>query len=94
MEMTDVRLDLDVVGIPVEFEYDRASGEVTAYNDELRVMAIGRTPPEAEASFRSAVVALLVEAIATGSPVPASLRRVEPRSAEQPPSPNRELASV
>lgn len=43
--------------IPIFFETDE-SGEVTAYNDDLRIMAIGPDEETAAAKFRDALAAL------------------------------------
>lgn len=77
VELTSLSADLDVTGIPFELQYDSESGEVTAFNDDLRVAAVGSTPAEAEEKFRLAVLALVVQEVeqAVGSRVRESLSR-------------------
>jgi predicted RNase H-like HicB family nuclease len=52
-------IEIDLDAVPVDFEVDEHSGEVTAFNDEARVMAVGQTKAEAEHNFREALSALL-----------------------------------
>lgn len=41
----------------IHFEVDSGSGEVTAFNDDLRIMAIGKDREEATARFHEALQA-------------------------------------
>lgn len=59
--------------IPIYYEVD-GSGEVTAYNDDLRIMAVGPDTPTATANFRDALTFQVAEDLAHGRPLPMQLR--------------------
>lgn len=66
----DLHIDVDLDAIPRDYERDEDTGEVTAFNDDLRVMAVGVTDAEADAKFNEAVQALAQHEIASGRRLP------------------------
>lgn len=68
-----VEINLDAV--PVDFETDEDSGEVTAFNDEVRVMAVGSTRAEAERKFREALASMLFHEFTHERPIPPAIAR-------------------
>jgi len=83
LSSTSFKLTIDLREVPVEFEYDAESGDVTAFNDDLRVMAVGATPAEAESRFHEALVYWFVEELRTGNVLPGLIRE----RIAQPPKP-------
>jgi hypothetical protein len=71
----DLHIDVDLQAIPREFERDEETGEVTAYNDDLRVMAVGADKAEASARFEQSVAALAQHEIAQGRKLPDVIQR-------------------
>lgn len=70
-----MRLDinLDLSDIPFETTVDD-DGAVTAYNDDLQVVATGDTGDEAAGNFQTAVAELIDYCLTTGAPLPDLLR--------------------
>lgn len=68
--MMQLHIDVDLDAIPFQIEVDPETGQVTAFNDDIRVMAIGRDEEEAHDRFKIAVVALAEAEIAAGRPLP------------------------
>lgn len=73
-EHTQFSVQLDLTDIPVEYEYDRDSGEVSAFNDDLRILAIGSTPREAEQRFLEALARWLQTEFRSGKGLPETIR--------------------
>jgi predicted RNase H-like HicB family nuclease len=73
-EHTRLSVRLDLADIPVEFEYDRDSGEVSAFNDDLRILAVGSTPQEAEQRFLEALTRWLQTEFRSGKGLPDPIR--------------------
>ena len=73
-ERTQISVLFDLSDIPVAYDYDRESGEVTAYNDDLRILAVGSTPGEAEERFVVALTRWLQTEIRAGKPLPDPIR--------------------
>jgi hypothetical protein len=73
-EHTQLSVQLDLTDIPVEYEYDRDSGEVSAFNDDLRILAIGSTPREAEQRFLEALARWLQTEFRSGKGLPDPIR--------------------
>lgn len=69
-----LQIRVDAHDVPHAFEQDPESGQFTAYNDDLRVMAIGQTREEAEARFVEAVEDLVTQELSAGRPLPEPLR--------------------
>ena len=84
LSSTDLELRLALRNVPYEYAYDTDSGEVTAFNDELRIMAIGSTPDEAEARFQIALVHWLIAELRAGNALPVFLREALSREPEAP----------
>ena len=74
LSSTSVHVTIDLHELPVEYEYDQESGDVTAFNDDLRVMAVGSTPAEAEARFHDALVFWFLEELRSGKALPSFVR--------------------
>ena len=68
-------VEIDLSAVPLDFESDEETGEVTAYNDELRIMAVGSTRAEAESRFRSALERLLYYEFTHKRPLPPAIAR-------------------
>lgn len=68
-------LHIDVDAVPISWDRDDESGEVTAYNDDQRVMAIADTPEEAARRFRETLGAMVLRELTAGRPLPEVLRR-------------------
>lgn len=68
-----VDIHIDHEKVPVSYETD-PSGEITAYNDDLGVMAVGPDRPTAAARFREALAYQLAVDLSEGRPLPSSLR--------------------
>lgn len=66
-------VEINLSAVPVDFEVDEETGEVTAYNDELRVMAVGSTRADAESRFRSALERLLYYELTHERPLPPAI---------------------
>ena len=64
----DLQLRVVLRDFPMELEYDEESGEVTAFNDDLRIMAVGTSPSDAKARFEDALMQWLLEEIRLGLP--------------------------
>jgi predicted RNase H-like HicB family nuclease len=73
-EHTQFSVQLDLTDIPVEYEYDPESGEVSAFNDDLRILAIGSTPGEAEHRFLEALARWLETEFRSGKGLPDPIR--------------------
>lgn len=73
-EHTRLSVRLDLSDIPVEYEYDHESGEVSAFNDDLRILAIGSTPREAEVKFLEALARWLQTEFRSGKGLPEPIR--------------------
>lgn len=73
-EHTQFSVQLDLTDIPVEYAYDRESGEVSAFNDDLRILAIGSTPREAEQRFLEALARWLQTEFRSGKGLPDPIR--------------------
>lgn len=73
-EHTRLSVRLDLADIPVEYEYDRNSGEVSAFNDDLRILAVGSTPQEAEQRFLEALARWLQTEFRSGKGLPDQIR--------------------
>lgn len=73
-EHTRLSVRLDLADIPVEYEYDRDSGEVSAFNDDLRILAVGSTPQEAEQRFLEALARWLQTEFRSGKGLPDPIR--------------------
>lgn len=73
-EHTQFSVQLDLTDIPVEYEYDQVSGEVTAFNDDLRILAVGSTPAEAEHRFLEALARWLQTEFRSGKGLPDTIR--------------------
>jgi hypothetical protein len=73
-EHTQISVLFDLSDIPVAYEYDPESGEVTASNDDLRILAVGSTPREAEERFLEALARWLQTEIRAGKALPVPLR--------------------
>ena len=67
---TDLSLEVTLLDVPVQLEYDEETGEVTAYNDALRIMAVGTTPADARARFDAALLRWMEEELRTNMPEP------------------------
>jgi hypothetical protein len=72
-EHTRFSVKLDLTDVPLEYAYDRVSGEVSAFNDDLRVHAIGSTPAQAEQRFREALARRLQIEFRSGNGLPATI---------------------
>jgi len=68
-------VEINLSAVPVDFEIDEESGEVTAFNDELRVMAVGSTRDEAESRFRIALERLLYYEFTHERPLPPAIAK-------------------
>lgn len=66
-------INVELSGIPFETSVDD-NGSVTAYNDELQVVAAGDSPREAASNFQAAVAELIDYCLTTGAPLPDLLR--------------------
>jgi hypothetical protein len=73
-ELRPVDIHIDVGAIPVVLESDADSGEVTAFNDALNVMAVGTTAEDARSRFHAALVEKVTWDLARGRPLPDLLR--------------------
>lgn len=73
-ERTQISVLFDLSDIPVEYTYDADSGEVTAFNDDLRILAVGTNPREAEERFLEALARWLQTEIRAGKPLPDPIR--------------------
>lgn len=70
-----LRLNINLDNVPFTMEQDPDTGQVTARNDDLRVMAIGRDKSEAAARFQVALAALARQEVEAGRPLPEALAR-------------------
>jgi hypothetical protein len=66
----NLHIEVDVAAIPRRYETDGDTGEVTAFNDDLRIMAVGQDAAEADVHFNSAVVSMAEHEIARGRGLP------------------------
>ena len=85
LSSTSLHITLDLQEVPVEYEYDPGSGDVTAFNNDLRVMAIGRSPAEAEAKFIQALMYRVLAELRAGRALPGLITE---RIADQPTEPS------
>ena len=66
------RIEFD--GVPVTVERDPETGEVTAYNDDLRVMAVASDEETARQRFLDALAIQVRRDLNTGRPLHPRLR--------------------
>jgi hypothetical protein len=69
-----VTFDIEIHGVPVTLETDPDTGEVTAYNDALRVMAVGADEAQARRHFDEALRAQVKRDLNSGRPLHPNLR--------------------
>jgi predicted RNase H-like HicB family nuclease len=80
LSTTSFEFTIDLQDVPYEYAYDLDSGDVTAFNDDLRVMAVGSSVAEAEENFRVALRHWLLAELLGGRALPERIREavVEP----------------
>ena len=78
-----VTFKIEFEGVPVSIETDPETGEVTAYNDDLRVMAIAKDADTARRRFLDALGAQVRRDLNRGRPLNPHLRE-RTRARERP----------
>lgn len=69
-----VTFRIEFEGVPVFIETDPETGEVTAFNDDLRVMAVGKDEHTARRRFLDALGAQVTRDLNRGRPLDPHLR--------------------
>jgi hypothetical protein len=72
--MTELGVRIEFNSVPVSYETDAETGEVTAYNDDLRVMAIGADEQTARERFFAALRLQVRRDLIGGRPLHPRLR--------------------
>ena len=69
-----MQIAIEVEGVPVSVEIDPKTGQVTAYNDDLRVMAIAHDEATARQRFLRALELQVRRDLKSGRPLNPHLR--------------------